>query len=96
MLSDGKVAVGSNRGRIHVVDPWEAEPPVCVVLERAQEVVAVCDNVENTVAETSAGWCSRGFSQRQLTPQAAPSVGPASANGPLGTRWPATSAVFSA
>ena len=96
LLSDGKVAVGSNRGRIHVVDPWEAEPPVCVVLERAQEVVAVCDNVENTVAETSAGWCSRGFSQRQLTPQAAPSVGPASANGPLGTRWPAIWAVFPA
>ena len=67
-----------------MVDPWEAEPPVCVVLARAHEVVAVCDHVENTVAQTSAGWLSGGFSQRQLTPQAAPSVGPASADQPLG------------
>jgi hypothetical protein len=43
LLSDGKLAAGSNRGRIHVVDPWEAEPPVCVALGRAQEVVAVCE-----------------------------------------------------
>ena len=48
LLSDGKVAAGSNRGRIHVVDPWEAEPPVCVALERSQEVIAVC--------EAQAGW----------------------------------------
>ena len=43
LLADGKVATGSSRGRVHVVDPWEGEPAVCVALESTREIVAVCE-----------------------------------------------------
>ena len=46
LLADGVVAAGSSRGRIHLVDPWEAEAeaePVSIALDRAQEVIAVCE-----------------------------------------------------
>ena len=43
LLADGKVAAGSSRGRVHVIDPWEGEPAVCVALESTREIVAVCE-----------------------------------------------------
>lgn len=42
LLADGRVAAGSNRGCIHLVDPGESVH-VRIALERAQEVVAVCE-----------------------------------------------------
>ena len=52
-------------------------------------------DVETKLAQPSASWLSGGSSQRQSMPQAAPGcpkLRPASANQPLGSRWPAIQA----
>ena len=51
--------------------------------------------VDNKLAQPSANWRTGGCFQRLITPPAARSFRPASANQPVGPRWPATSALVS-
>ena len=56
---------------------------------------SVTTYVGNKAAQTSASWLSGGPFQGQIMPQGCPELRPASANQPLGPRWPAISALFS-
>ena len=61
----------------------------------ATRAAVVAAYVENKAAQTSASWLSGGPFQGQIVPQGCPELRPASANQPLGPRWPAISALFS-